>query len=97
MLSLACLFSLALSVCQAKDVASQQQPTISLASRLVPQSRSRSARSLSDMFEKVKSKLFGGKKQQQANNNNPAMAQSVTSAVSSAQRQPWGDVRTNPR
>lgn len=93
MLCLACLLSLALSSCQAKD-ANLQQPSISLATKLVPQTRSRSARSLSDMFEKVKSKLFGGKKQQSNSNSNNAGAQVQPSAssVSNSQRQNWADV-----
>lgn len=99
-LGLAVLASLALTSCQAKEAASgsaaapaNSAQSSSLASKLLPQTKTRTARSLSDMFEKVKSKIFGNKKQSTASTNSAASQQVQPAAsVVSAQRQPWADV-----
>lgn len=97
---MALLISLALaSLGQAKEAQPQQ---VSLASKLTAQSqpKARSARSLSDMFEKVKSKIFGSRKQQpvaQASVANSQVAPASSAISSAAQRQPWIDVSVSPK
>lgn len=106
--SLALIASATLCCCLAKqDVAQaqpqqpmslQQQARHSLASKLMP--KARTARSLSDMFDKVKSKIFGNKKGQTSSSASQssssmlasASQQSGAQALNSAQRQPWADV-----
>jgi len=85
--SLIALVLFALTSCQAKDAA--QQTSSSITSKLTPQTKTRSARSLSDMFEKMKSKIFGSRKQATATSQVQPAA-----SVNAAQRQPWGDVST---
>lgn len=99
--------SLALSHCLAKDVASavgQQHPeglkstASSLASKLIP--KARSARSIGDMFEKMKNKLFGRKQASAgsaaatAASQQSAVQQSVapSSGARPQQQQPQWDV-----
>lgn len=103
LLCIAVLVSLALAVSQAKDTTTSTNNNAhqSLASKLMPQqSRARTSRSLSDMFEKVKSKIFGKKQQASSSSNQvnqqvqPSSASLSSSAsMNSVQRQPtWGDV-----
>lgn len=91
--ALAVASSLLLTSCQAKEqqpAAQPQQQQPSLASRLLStqQTRTRTARSLSDYFEKVKSKIFGNKKQSASASSTQQQVQPAAS-VNSAQRQPW--------
>lgn len=87
--SVAVIVSLVLSsqVSQAKDAA--EPKSSSLASKLIPQTKARTARSLGDMFEKVRSKIFGSRKQASASSNNQVQP---AASVNVPQRQPWGDV-----
>lgn len=84
-------------------VAGQTQPASSFASRLLP--KARSSRSLSDMFEKVKSRIFGSKKSSSSSASSSSSSSSAVQPASSslvpaastlsaaangaAQRQPW--------
>lgn len=104
----ALLVGLALSSCLADQQQQQQKQAILapgpaqvprhslLATKLLPQqTKARSARSLSDMFERVKSRIFGSKKQAASQSSAAASStssqiQPAASAVNSAvQRQPW--------
>lgn len=104
-LSLAVLMSLALSHCLAKEAVQQAavggQPATpptggsSLASKLLP--KARSARSIGDMFEKMKNKLFGRKQTGATAAAAASQQQAVQSVAPSSgarpqQQQPQWDV-----
>lgn len=78
----------------AAQAVSGAQP--SLASKLLGQSKPRTSRSLSDMFEKMKSKIFGSRKQSQQQQQQASQSQNIQSVAplnsANAQRQPWADV-----
>lgn len=69
----------------------------SLAAKLLPsQYKVRHSRSLGDMFEKMRSKIFGSRKVTSSPGQGSSAASTsqlqTSASANSAQRQPWGDV-----